>query len=294
MAAYKAIRELSSGKGYPVAKLCKCLSITRSAYYHWIKYPKSNNELQNEKLFIEIKKIHTEHPDMGYRRIRDELDGHKGIHVNDKRVLRICRKCDIKSNIKWKPKSCTRGERNPDHVAKNYLHRDFHADKPNEKWLTDVSEFKYYSGNEVHKVYLSAILDLYDRRIVAYTIGDSNNNHLVFSNFEDAVTKNPDAHPLFHSDRGFQYTNRAFHAKIEAAGMVQSMSRVARCIDNGPMEGFWGILKRERYYGKRFTDKETLIKMIEDYIDYYNNKRLQRNLGVLTPMEKHTLYLQAA
>ena len=231
---------------------------------------------------------------MGYRRIRDELDGHKGIHVNDKRVLRICRKCDIKSNIKWKPKSCTRGERNPDHVAKNYLHRDFHADKPNEKWLTDVSEFKYYSGNEVHKVYLSAILDLYDRRIVAYTIGDSNNNHLVFSNFEDAVTKNPDAHPLFHSDRGFQYTNRAFHAKIEAAGMVQSMSRVARCIDNGPMEGFWGILKRERYYGKRFTDKETLIKMIEDYIDYYNNKRLQRNLGVLTPMEKHTLYLQAA
>ena len=74
---------------------------------------------------------------MGYRRIRDELDGHKGIHVNDKRVLRICRKYDIKSNIKWKPKSCTRGDRNPDHIAKNYLHREFHAEKPNEKWLTD-------------------------------------------------------------------------------------------------------------------------------------------------------------
>ncbi|WP_243133610.1 IS3 family transposase [[Clostridium] scindens] len=74
--------------------------------------------------------------------------------------------------------------------------------------------------------------------------------------------------------------------------MTQSMSRVGKCIDNGPMEGFWGILKRERYYGKRFTDKETLVKMIEDYIDYYNNKRLQRNLGVLTPMEKHEIYLQ--
>lgn len=111
---------------------------------------------------------------MGYRRIRDELDGHKGIHVNDKRVLRICRKYDIKSKIKWKPKSCTRGERNPDHIAKNYLHRDFHADKPNEKWLTDVSEFKYYSGNEVHKIYLSAILDLYDRRIVTFKISDHN------------------------------------------------------------------------------------------------------------------------
>lgn len=76
--------------------------------------------------------------------------------------------------------------------------------------------------------------------------------------------------------------------------MTQSMSRVEKCIDNGPIEGFWGILKRERYNGKRFTDKETLVKMIEDYIDYYNNKRLQRNLGVLTPMEKHKSYLQAA
>ena len=72
------------------------------------------------------------------------------------------------------------------------------------------------------------------------------------------------------------------------------MSRIAKCIDNGPMEGCWGILKRERYYGKRFTDRDTLEKMIEDYIDYYNNKRLQRNLGILTPMEKHEIYLQAA
>lgn len=156
--------------------MCKYLSITRSAYYHWLKHPKSNNELQNEMLSIEIQKIHKQHPDMGYRRIRDELEGHKGIHVNDKRVLRICRKCDIKSNIKWKPKSCTRGDRNPDHIAKNYLHRDFHANKPNEKWLTDVSEFKYYNGIEVHKVYLSAILDLYDRRIVAFKISDHNDN----------------------------------------------------------------------------------------------------------------------
>ena len=76
--------------------------------------------------------------------------------------------------------------------------------------------------------------------------------------------------------------------------MTQSMSRVAKCIDNGPMEGFWGILKREIYYGKRFTDRETLVKMIEDYIEYYNNRRLQRNLGVLTPMEKYNLYFKVA
>jgi len=92
---------------------------------------------------------------------------------------------------------------------------------------------------------------------------------------------------------GFQHTNRTFHAKLEAAGMIQSMSRVAKCIDNGPMEGLCGIIKRERYYGIRFTNRDALVAMIEDYIDYYN-KRLQRNLGVLTPMEKQYIYLQVA
>ena len=96
---------------------------------------------------------------MGYRRIRDELDRKHGIAVNDKRVLRICRKERIQSTIKWKPKSCTRSSDDPAHIARNYLNRDFHADRPNEKWLTDVTEFKYYIGIEVHKVYLSAILD---------------------------------------------------------------------------------------------------------------------------------------
>ena len=98
---------------------------------------------------------------------------------------------------------------------------------------------------------------------------------------------------MFHSDRGFQYTNRTFHHKLAQAGMTQSMSRVAHCIDNGPMEGFWGILKRERYYGRRFTSKRGLVQMIENYICYYNTRRVQRNLGVLTPMEKHQLSLAA-
>ena len=174
------------------------------------------------------------------------------------------------------------------------MKRDFKASRPNEKWTTDVTEFKWYEGPIVHKLYLSAILDLYDRRIVSYVIGDSNNNPLVFETFNRAVTENPDAHPLFHSDRGFQYTNLTFHSMIVSAGMTQSMSRVAKCIDNGPMEGFWGILKRERYYGKRFTSREELVSMIDTYITYYNNRRLQRKLGVLTPMEKHTSYKAAA
>ena len=125
-------------------------------------------------------------------------------------------------------------------------------------------------------------------------IRDHNDNPLVFDTFDAAVAANPNAHPLFHSDRGYQYTNRTFHKKLMDAGMTQSMSRVAKCIDNGPMEGFWGILKRERYYGKRFESREALVEMIENYIFYYNNRRLQRNLGVLTPMEKHRSYELAA
>ena len=234
-------------------------------------------------------------PDKGYRRIRDDLERYHGINANDKRVLRICRKKGIKSTIKYSNHGCTRQADNPQFIAENILNREFTADKPNEKWLTDVTEFKWYDENkDKHKVYLSAILDLYDRRIVTYMVSDRNDNPLVFNTFDKAIAVNPGASPLCHSDRGFQYTNRNFHAKLEAAGMMQSMSRVAKCIDNGPMEGFWGILKRERYYGNRFTDRDSLVRMIEDYIEYYNSRRLQRKLGVLTPFEKHEQYLAAA
>ena len=208
--------------------------------------------------------------------------------------MRICRSRDIKSTIKYSNHGCTRNAENPQFLAENILDRDFHADKPNEKWLTDVTELKWYEGIEVHKIYLSAILDLYDRRVVAYVLRNSNDNPLVFDTLDAAIAANPDAHPLFHSDRGFQYTNRVFHSKLVAAGMTQSRSRVAHCIDNGPMEGFWGILKRERYYGRRFTDRDSLVQMIEEYIHYYNTVRLQRNLGVLTPMEKHQQFYLAA
>ena len=135
------------------------------------------------------------------------------------------------------------------------------------------------------KLYLSAILDLYDKRIVAYTIGDSNNNQLVFDNFDKAVALNPDAHPLFHSDRGFQYTSKIFKLKLDEAGMVQSMSRVGKCIDNGPMEAFWGTIKSEMYYINKFYSIENLTKSIKDYIDFYNNKRFQAKLKCLAPME---------
>ena len=151
-------------------------------------------------------------------------------------------------------------------------------------------EHQAIDNRSIKKLYLSAILDLYDRRIVAYKIGDSNNNHLVFSTFDEAIEHNPDAHPIFHSDRGFQYTNKTFHKKLVDAGMIQSMSRVGRCIDNGPMEGWWGILKSEMYYLRKFTDKTELVSAIEEYITYYNTRRYQIKLSSMTPMEYHEVY----
>lgn len=119
-----------------------------------------------------------ERPDKGYRRIRDDLDRYHDIKVNDKRVLRICRQKNIKSTIKYCNNGCTRQAANPQYIAENILNREFWADEPNQKWLTDITEFKYYEDGVKHKVYLSAILDLYDRRIVSYIVGDSNKSWL--------------------------------------------------------------------------------------------------------------------
>lgn len=109
-----------------------------------------------------------------------------------------------------------------------------------------------------------------------------------------AVAANPNAHPIFHSDRGYQYTSQTFHQKLEAVGMTQSMSRVAHCTDNDPMEGFWGILKREMYYKQKFHTREELVQAIMEYMDYYTNDRPQHGLGILTPMEFYEKQLLAA
>jgi len=280
---------------YTIKDICEKAHIARSAYYHWKRGVKGQREQENERLAEEVEKIHEEDPSKGYRRIADDLNANApdGKRINDKHALRLMRKLGIQSNVKGRHNSCTRAARHPEYTAENILNRKFHADRPNEKWLTDVSEFKYTDGQGTHKLFLSAILDLFDRRIVAFQLSDRNDNLLVFDTFDKAVAENPEAHPLFHSDRGFQYTSRTFHAKLVGHGMTQSMSRVGHCIDNGPMEGFWGILKRERYYGRTFTSKNGLVQMIQSYIWYYNHKRLQRHLDVMTPWAYHKTHLVA-
>lgn len=275
--------------------LCEIGNVSRAAYYKWLGRKENTNEKLNRQLADRLEELHEKHPDMGYRRLNDKLRHDDNIRVNDKRILRICRKKQLKSNLKYRYDGCTRPSRNPAFIADNVLNREFCADHPNEKWVTDVTEFKYgTSFDDIHKLYLSAILDLCDRRPVAYVLSDRNNNQLVLDTFDMAIAANPDAHPIFHSDRGYQYTSRVFHRKLEEAGMIQSMSRVAHCTDNGPMEGFWGILKREMYYKRKFHAREELVQAIIEYMDYYTNRRPQRGLEVLTPMEYHKKLLMSA
>ena len=170
-----------------------------------------------------------------------------------------------------------------EYTKENILSRDFTSDAPNEKWLTDVTEFSI--PGDARKLYLSPIMDLYDNSIIEYVLSFRNNNHLVFSMFDKAIERYPDAKPIFHSDRGFQYTSKIFKSKIEETEMIQSMSRVGKCIDNGPMEGFFGILKSEMFYGKKFQSYEELIERIIEYIKFYNEKRFQKKLGCMAPLE---------
>lgn len=212
-----------------------------------------------------------------------------GLHYNHKRIYRVMRAIRLKSIIRRKRPNYIKST--PETTAENLLNRNFIAETLNEKWLTDVTEFKYGNGD---KMYLSAILDLKDKSIVSYVISHRNDNQLAFDTFDAAIQKYPDAKPLFHSDRGYQYTSRVFKAKLDAAGMAQSMSRVGRCIDNGPMEAFWGTLKAEMYYLHRFIDYGSLKVAIERYIHFYNNGRYQAKLGGLAPLEYRALLLTAA
>lgn len=220
----------------------------------------------------------------GYRRMTMNLNRRLDKTFNHKRIRRLMRITGLQSVIRRKKKRYVKTT--PQHVAANLLNREFTADKSNQKWLTDVTEFKY--GNS-QKAYLSAILDLHDKSIVAYVLGHSNNNHLVFSTLDTALEVSPGASPMIHSDRGIQYTSFGFKRRLDAAEMIHSMSRVGKCIDNGPMEAFWGILKCEKYYLHKYHTFEELSHSIDEYINFYNSKRLQKRLNGLSPMEFRAL-----
>jgi len=286
---YMAIRELHTEKDYPISVLCDIIDLNRSSYYKWLRRDPSEQEAKDSLLIERIYTLYQESNGIfGYRRMQLNLRRRFGLLCNKKRVRRVMRAIGLQSVIRRKRPQYIKST--PEVTAENLLNRNFTAVKLNEKWLTDVTEFKCGDGN---KLYLSAILDLKDKGIVSYVMGPSNNNVLVFDTFDAAVLKYPDAKPLFHSDRGFQYTSRVFRSKLDAAGMTQSMSRVGRCIDNGPMEAFWGIIKSEMYYLQRFDDCESLKIAIDNYITFYNNRRYQNRLDGLAPFEYRESLLAA-
>lgn len=219
----------------------------------------------------------------GYRQLQLHMSSKLRKPINHKRIQRLMKIKGIQSVIRRKKKKYPRST--PQHVAENLLNRKFQADAPNEKWVTDVTEFKYGHGQ---KAYLSAILDLHDKSIVSYVLGHSNNNPLVFKTLELALETASGSTPMIHSDRGYQYTSTDFKAKLDAANIKQSMSRVGRCIDNGPMESFWGTLKCEKYYLHTYRTFEQLKHDIVDYIHFYNYERLQKKLNGLSPMDFRT------
>lgn len=265
--------------------LCKIAMISRSSYYKWINRKESVTEIENKMLVEEIKKIYDEVDGIyGYRRINMNLNRKLGQKFNHKRIYRLMTLLGLQSVIRRKKKRYIKST--PQHVAENLLNRQFMADKANQKWVTDVTELKYGTSQ---KAYLSAILDLHDKSIVAYVLSHSNNNDLVFKTLDIALEVSPDSSPMIHSDRGYQYTSYGFKRKLDAAGMTQSMSRVGRCIDNGPMEAFWGTLKCEKYYLHKYHTYEDLSKAIDEYIYFYNTKRLQKKLNDLSPMEFRAL-----
>ena len=218
---------------------------------------------------------------LGYRRMTLYINRLNNTNYSWKYIRRLMRILGIKSKIRQKRYNYIKVK--PEQVGENILARDFNANYPNEKWLTDVTEFKIIGQKQ--KIYLCSILDLYDKSIVAYTISFRNDNRLVFDTFDKAIALNPTAKPIFHSDRGFQFTSKVFKFKLDQQGMIQSMSRVGKCIDNGPMEAFWGTIKSEMYYLNKFYTTDNLIDSIIEYIEFYNNKRFQAILKSLTPME---------
>ncbi|WP_338062707.1 IS3 family transposase [Virgibacillus halotolerans] len=287
---YIAIKELHVEESMSISLLCEIAGIARSSYYKWLNRKPSKQELQNKEIIKEMIILHKKVEGIyGYRRMKLNMDkkferklGHK---LNHKRIYRLMDISKLECVIRKKKKRYKRSV--PQHVAENILNRNFLAEHPNEKWVTDVTEFKYGTSK---KAYLSAIRDLYDGSIVSYVFGHRNNNRLVFKTLDQAIaTLNEEEHPLIHSDRGFQYTSYGFKRKIDKAEMTHSMSRVGKCVDNGPMESFWGTLKCEKYYLHKYETYDELRRAINEYIHFYNHERYQDKLNGHSPIEYRTM-----
>ena len=217
---------------------------------------------------------------LGYRQMMTQINRKLKTSYNKKRFYRLMKSLGIRSIIRKKRPNYLKTTEH--HTAENILNRNFKATKPNQKWSTDVTELRYGNGR---KAYLSAIIDMYDNSIVSYVVGHSNNNNLVMETIHRAMKKNPKARPIIQSDRGYQYTSHEYKRLSEKYHFTKSMSRVGRCLDNQPIERFWGTYKAESFYIKKLNDYESVFNDVSRYIRYYTNNRYVESLNRYSPNE---------
>jgi putative transposase len=210
----------------------------------------------------------------------------KGYTLNHKTVLKLMRILDLKGKQRKNEKYHSyKGEVGK--IADNILKRDFHASKPFEKLTTDVTQFKVCD----EKVYLSPVMDLYNREIVSYSISTSPNLWQIREMLDGLFAKLPaDASPVFHSDQGWQYQHAEYQRLLAEHNITQSMSRKGNCMDNGAMENFFGRLKVEMFYGEKFENVNVFIDELKRYIDYYNYERISMKLKGMSPVQYRTHY----
>ena len=259
--------------------MCRFFEVSRSGYYHYIqRMGKPSRDEPLSKLIAECQEGCNR--TYGCRRVLLWLQQQKHLHYNLKTVLRIMNKYDLLSEIRRRRKYRQMGEQL--HKYENLLNRQFQADRPNAKWVTDISYIHTAQG----VLYLSMIRDLYDNSIVAYKTGTEQTVNLVLNTIKAAVQKEVVTAELqLHSDQGFQYTSTGYFNLTKEYGITPSMSRRGNCYDNAMAENFFGILKTECIYRHKPKSFDEARQMIDDYIYFYNNERIQLKTK-LTPLEK--------
>ena len=272
---------------YKVSLLIDVAGIPRSTYYYYEKH--RTDEDKYKEIKKEIVSIFAENKGRyGYRRITDELHNRKYI-INHKTVQRLMNEMNLVCKVRMKKYRSYKGEIGK--IAPNLLERDFSTTRPNQKWVTDVTEFSLFG----QKLYLSPILDLYSGDIVSYTICDRPALSMVTDMLKLAFEKiSDDTNLILHSDQGWQYQHKQYQRMLKDKGIQQSMSRKGNCLDNAVMENFFGLLKSELLYLQEFDSLAQFRTELEDYLDYYNNRRIKHKLNGLTPAQHRSQAIFAA
>jgi putative transposase len=255
-------------------------------FYHQARFQAPDPK---EKLKAAVTVIfETNHGRYGHRRVHAELLK-QGWTVAKKTVLKLMKGLGLHCKIRRRKRyNSYQGEQG--RIAPNLLNRHFEADAPNQKWVTDVTEFSV--GDR--KLYLSPVMDLFDRQIISYSLGLSPNLALTNDSLREALTcLEPGQQPLVHSDQGIQYQHASWRTLLSDAGAVQSMSRKGNCYDNAVMENFFGHLKEELFHHVRFINTDALANAIEEYIHWYNNERISTTLKGLSPVQYRAQTLAA-